>query len=123
MKFPDEKLIFGYWLLIMVFVASAAVFFLLGKSTAKVKRKLFRWYVAIGGVLMLGWFYMLGGPMSLLVFIPIYAITAFISLRNTRFCGSCGKALMNQFIRAKFCPRCGADLDAEETAARDTLKY
>jgi hypothetical protein len=122
MKLPDERLIFAYWLVVVLFIASAACFFLSGRSSAKVKKKLFYWYIAIGGTLIMGWFCMLGGPMSLVVFIPVYAIVSYISLRTTRFCDACGKVLMNQFVPARYCSRCGADLNAQDEAPNDRSK-
>jgi FtsH-binding integral membrane protein len=116
MNFPDSRLVTGYWLAVMVFIVGAMCFFFLGRSSAKFKQKVFYWYIGIGGILVMGWFLMLAGPKSLLLFIPAYAIAAFISLKTTRFCDACGKTLMNQFVRARYCPRCGADLDAQAGA-------
>lgn len=114
MNLPDGRLIFGYWLVVMIFIAASAGFFMLGNATAKTKRKAFYWYVGVGGLLLAGWFYMLGGLSGLLLCVPLYAVSSFICLKTTRFCDACGKTLMNQFFRARYCPRCGADLDDQD---------
>ncbi len=115
MKLPEETIIVIYWLVIAAFVGCFAWFLSFGRSTSAVKRKLFHWYIAIGGLLVMGWFSLLGGVQGLMYFIPLFAIAAYFSLKTTRFCDSCGKTLMNQFTRSRYCPRCGADLDAQET--------
>jgi membrane-bound acyltransferase YfiQ involved in biofilm formation len=113
MKFPDSRLVVGSWLVVATLIISMLAFNFLNNN-ASLKRRVFRWYIVIAGVMIGWWFYLLGGPESLLVLIPVFAVSAYISLKTTRFCDACGKTLMNQFTRAKFCPRCGADLDAQD---------
>lgn len=117
----DVRLIIGCWLAIMVLVIGAGCFFYLGNSSADLKRRVFRWYIVVGGVLVNFWFVLLGGLISLLFSIPLFAISALICIKTTRFCDSCGATRMNQFIRAQFCPRCGADLDAQEELRRSKI--
>jgi hypothetical protein len=43
--------------------------------------------------------------------LPMIAFIPFLNLRNTHFCGHCGKVVHAQpFQRTEFCPRCGAAL-------------
>ena len=114
MNHPDGRLIVGLWLIIMLTVVGFAGFLFLSRSNSQVKRRVFRWYIGVGGALILLWFWVIGGPIALLFGIPLFAISAFISLKTTRFCDSCGRTLMNQFIRARYCPRCGADLGVQD---------
>jgi predicted RNA-binding Zn-ribbon protein involved in translation (DUF1610 family) len=114
MKSPNERLLFIYWLAIAAFIAGSACFFFFGRSSAQVKRKAFRWYIGIGGLLVLGWLWIGIGPQCLLVAIPAFAVSAYLALKTTQFCESCGKVLVNQYVRAKYCPRCGADLSTQE---------
>jgi hypothetical protein len=112
MNIPNDSFVVAYWLVMVVVVAGAVAFFTLGRSNARVKRKVFYWYMAVGGALVLGWFYMLFGLTGVLIFIPLYMFSGYVTLKATRFCNSCGKVLIRQFIPARYCPRCGADLNA-----------
>lgn len=112
------SVIIACWVAIIVLMISAAAFFFLGKSSAAVKRRVFRWYIVVGGILVNCWFLLVGGPAALWIGIPGFAVAAYLCARTTRFCDACGAALMNQFTRVRFCTRCGADLDAQNDSRR-----
>lgn len=53
---------------------------------------------------------------SLLFLVPITLAITYWNIRFTRFCGRCNARIFTgyRFTRAKFCPQCGANLDAVE---------
>jgi ribosomal protein S27AE len=113
MNAPDERLIIGCWLAIVALILGAAGYFYLGPGDAQTKRRVFRWYIIAGGVLLNIWFVLLGGPKMLAVGIPLFLVSGFVSAKTTRFCEACGAVFINQFIRRRYCSRCGADMDAQ----------
>ena len=119
MKFPDVRIVIGSWLVIMSLVIGMFAFNSLNND-ANLKHKVLRWYMVLGGVAIGWWFFLLGGIQGLLAAIVLSPVSALIAWRTTRFCDACGKTLMNQFTKAKFCPRCGADLDAQDENRRMT---
>jgi hypothetical protein len=86
---PDERLLFRLWLVIIVVILGALCVFYLGKSNAQVKKRVFHWYLGIGGLLVLLWFWLLGGPVAFLLGIPLYVVSVLIALKTTRFCQVC----------------------------------
>ena len=66
MNHPDGRLIVGLWLIIMLTVVGFAGFLFLSRSNSQVKRRVFRWYIGVGGALILLWFWVIGGPIALL---------------------------------------------------------
>jgi hypothetical protein len=117
MKYPDPQVVIASWLAIMILIVGVFLFNVLSKD-AELKRKIWRWYMVVGGLVSGWWFYLLGGGVGLLFVIVLVPLTALLNWHTTRFCDARGKTLMNQFSRAKFCPRCGADLDAQDDARR-----
>lgn len=99
-----------------------SVFFLFGVSVmlflqisrnAVLKRKIFRWSLVLMMPLVLGFFWAANAPLPIILgFIPGVVIIALMNLRMIRFCGSCGKTLVNYnlIFRHKFCSDCGASL-------------
>lgn len=87
------------------------LFFTLNKDVAR-KRRLFPRLVIGAGVLFaLVIAFMAPWPAALL-FIPFIGVISWLNIRMTRFCGGCGKILINHqwWSRMNFCPYCGAKL-------------
>src|SRR5262245_44487727 len=119
MKDVDVRILIGVWLAGMVLIVSAMIYFEAATTSGPQKRRMFRWYTVAGGVVITTWFTLLGGWPGLLAAIVLFPPSAFISWQWTRFCDACGATHMNQFMRAKFCARCGADLDAQDEERRN----
>jgi hypothetical protein len=51
---------------------------------------------------------------AVLLFAPFIALITWLNIRMTRFCGVCGKMLINHqwWSSMNFCPHCGAKLEA-----------
>jgi len=100
----------GTWIILGI---ASFCFFFLGKD---VKRKR-KWMpvAAIGtGILFMGFVVAITGQPKVVLFMaPFVALISFINIRNTRFCGSCGRTIYNHmwFSRISFCAKCGAKLD------------
>lgn len=114
MNFPDGRLIVGTWVTIALYIAGSMAYFYWGTSSANVKRRAFLWHAVVCGVLINVWFGLIGGRPFLLLGIPLAVVCGLIAVKTTRFCDACGWPIMNQFIRKRFCSRCGADLDAQD---------
>ena len=99
---------------LVVWVALAAggfMFFAFNKDVAR-KRLYFPRYVIGAGVLF-GLIIAFMAPLpATLLFLPFIALISWLNIRMTRFCGGCGRLLINQqwWVRMKFCPYCGEKL-------------
>lgn len=105
---------FGVWIVLGVF--SAAFFFL--NNNAALKRKVHPPFVIGIGVLFIIFGVLMGfgrDAFFFIVIVPAVAVITILNLRNTKFCGSCGKTLISQnpFTPPKFCSKCGTSLDNE----------
>jgi hypothetical protein len=120
MNQPNQTFLLAYWFVFMLVGVSAVGFLVFSSADGPTKRRVFRWYTVVGGILIAGWFTMLLGMLGFVVAIALLAVTIPLSLRTTRFCDACGATMFNQFMPAKFCRRCGADLDAQDTARRQS---
>ena len=99
----------GIWLLLAL--ASAAFFFLY--NNAALKRRLWRPYVVMAGMILVGFPWMMGMPNEGLYFlIPLAIVLIVLHLRSVRFCSSCGKTVMNSipWSKPELCSKCGAKL-------------
>jgi hypothetical protein len=104
----------GVWIVLGIF--SAAFFFL--NNNAALKRKVHPPFVIGVSILFLCFVLLMGTPRDgffYCIFVPGIVLITVMNLRNTRFCDTCGKTLINQnpFVRPKFCSRCGASLEGE----------
>lgn len=120
MNQPNLTLIVVCWGAIMLLIASAFIYFVLGTSSGPTKRRVFRWYSGVAAVMVAIWFTLFDGITGLVIAIALMVISIPLSFRMTRFCDACGAMTMNQFTRARFCPRCGADLDAQDRVRSST---
>lgn len=87
------------------------MFFSFNKDVAR-KRLYFPRYVIGSGVLF-GLVIALMAPRpAVLLFVPFIGLITWLNLRTTRFCGGCGRTLINQawWSKMKFCPYCGEKL-------------
>ena len=99
-------------------IAGFCLFYL--GSDVVFKRRYFRWYVIGSGVLFLGFIAAVDRSWGALAFMaPAVALISFLSLRATRFCGACGKTVVDSmpFSQAEFCSGCGARFEAETPRA------
>ena len=122
MKDMNGPIIVGYWLVGALLIGSAFAYFTFGKASGQTKRKMFRWYMVIGGLFVSGWFALLGGILAFVAGLALMAVFAPINWYLTRFCDACGATMFNQFVHSKFCPRCGANLDAQDRERADCSK-
>ena len=77
------------------------------------KRKLFPPFVVGIGILFIGFIYLTDPSFSgFYVIIPATIIIVILNIRDTKFCGSCGKTLMLNRLLTKpgYCPNCGEKL-------------
>lgn len=85
------------------------------KRDPSARHRRHRWIVAV--MLTAGWVYMAvrGLPAPLLVAAgALLAGIGWLNLRTTRFCAECGYAVpvtLQQPTVARFCPRCGSELN------------
>ena len=103
------QIFMGTW--IVLGLATFAIFFL--SNDAKLKRKLWPYFVVGGGVLFVGFMLAMGfRGEALYVMVPAIIVISVLSLRSTKFCDSCGKTIINQnfLVKPKFCVKCGAPL-------------
>ena len=91
-----------------------AVFFR-GSRNAKLKRRVFPWFVATGYVLVLLYvgYYARTWQMLLLVLL-IVSVIAVLNIRQTGFCDACGATSIHwaRLSRAGVCSSCGGPLEA-----------
>lgn len=90
-------------------VAGTLLLFL--SRDASLKRRLFRPYVFLVGVLFL--VFLLGSwipSLAYLIIVPAVALIIGLNIYLTQFCDTCGRTIVsnNMFSRASFCPKCGA---------------
>ena len=84
-------------------------------NNAQLKRKLWPPFVIGGGILFVGFIYLMSFQKEVLYFmVPAVILISVINIKATKFCDSCGKTLTNQYFisEAEFCPKCGEKLEA-----------
>ena len=78
------------------------------------KRRLMPVIAGGTGVLFLLFVVVGSGQLKLVLFMgPFVALISYINIRNTTFCGACGKTVYNQlffFSKIEYCAKCGAKL-------------
>ena len=102
----------GVW--IVLGIGSTAFFFL--NNNAALKRKVHPPFVIGVGILFLAFVVLMGMARDAFfycIFVPGIVLITLMNLRNTKFCDTCGKTLINQnpFVRPRFCSKCGASLE------------
>lgn len=78
------------------------------------KRRLFPWFNLIAGVLFVGFVWVAGFPIGVvLVSIPLVALITWLNTRQIRFCDACGKTATSMSLGGKprYCQQCGASVD------------
>ena len=96
-------------------------YFHLSKN-AKMKRRLFPWFMVFLGALFLLWAGLAGWPTrdwkSFLFILAGIAIVTIINIRLFTFCNSCGATLTGAtpFTKARYCAKCGKPLITKSSA-------
>jgi hypothetical protein len=109
---------FVFW--IALGITGFLLFFV--NKDVKFKRRYFRWYVILVGVIFIGFACGTDGSWGALAFMgPAVALITYLNIRGTRFCDKCGRTIIDHmpFSRAEYCSRCGAqllDAGADRTA-------
>jgi hypothetical protein len=93
------------------------------------KRKWFPWFIVLIGVLFV--FFSttiavlssqsLGALRALVFVVPVVCLISWLNIRCAKFCDKCGSTVYRQFSPMRFCPKCGAKLDAKPNTQHDTL--
>jgi hypothetical protein len=80
---------------------------------AKRKRRLFPWGIALSTALFIGSMFALGAPLGVVLgMTPFALLIAWLNLRMTRFCDSCGRTVIGGLGgRPRYCQHCGAPLE------------
>jgi hypothetical protein len=100
----------GTWIVLAV----AGFYFFPARRDVRSKRKWWPWWIALVSVLFIGFVAATGFSTGVLAFmIPVTVMIGLLNLRNTRFCGTCGRMITEPFTRPKYCSKCGGDLDAD----------
>jgi hypothetical protein len=103
---------FIFW--IALGIAGSILFYF--NKNVQFKKKYFRWYVILAGVLFT-LFAGMGAPWQVVLFfiLPAVSLITFLNIRNTTFCDNCGRTVFNNtwFSKAEYCAKCGAKLKAD----------
>lgn len=100
----------GTWILLAI----AGFYIFHTRRDARSKRKWWPWWIALVSVLFIGFVAATGAPPVALAFvIPAAVLIGLLNVRNTRFCGTCGRTITEPFTRPKYCSKCGGDLDED----------
>lgn len=109
----------GTWIILGVV---GLFLFYLGKDVA-FKRRWFPRFIILVGVLFVMFSTTiwclnarsLAGLSIVFLTVPMTFLISYLNIKFTRFCGQCGATLYNQnwFVPMRFCPKCGAGLDAK----------
>jgi hypothetical protein len=106
-----EKVFFVVWGLLAI--VGFLLFYV--NPDAAFKKKYFRWFSALTGALFFLFILWTGFlPYHVfLIIVPVLVLIHLLNVRNTQFCGACGRTSYTShwFTKAQFCSRCGAKLD------------
>lgn len=103
------QLFFGVW--VILGIASFVVF--VASKNARLKRRLWPYFIIITALLLIGFALLLGFPATmLLLMIPAVVLISYMNIRSVRFCDACGKTVFSQnpLKKPKYCSDCGAEL-------------
>lgn len=110
-----EQTKFVIFVVVSTILGVASFVSLLGTADVAVKRKLMPRFAIGAGVLFLCFVYFITLQFWLIIFLtPIVALIMYLNIKFTNFCDSCGRPVMplqNLQIRAKFCGRCGKEIN------------
>lgn len=103
-----------YFLIIVFFAFLLSNLYILHMNKkATVKRKAFRWWMAVFAVFLVAYFvFAVSDKVLLLVVLPVLAGVIFGMLRFTKFCEWCGRVVRTNlpFGERNRCPRCGSSI-------------
>ena len=103
---------FIFW--IALGVAGSILFYF--NKNVHFKKKYFRWYVILAGVLFT-LFVGIGESWQVVLFfiLPSVSLITFLNIKNTTFCDNCGRTIFNNawFSKAEYCAKCGAKLKVD----------
>src|ERR1700737_2781954 len=97
MNAPDARthhlIVFAVWIVIGI----GATCFFFGSKNAKLKRRVFPWFVIGAGATFVVYVILTTdrSPFELLFF-PVIGLITFLNIRMTKFCDSCGAMIFNQ---------------------------
>lgn len=117
MKLTSEQLeaVFPYFLAFWAIAGLAAFAFFAISKNARFKRKAFVALTIVADVILFGFIWATGAPLSFLAIAGTFmALGVWQAIRFTRFCGKCGA---NNFPQSQFqarteCKKCSAPLTA-----------
>jgi hypothetical protein len=97
-----------------VLIAGLGSAFFLFARNARLKRRLWPWWLAATGLMFLvfAWYISQGTAWIYLILLPAVVFFSYVNLRRVRFCDRCGRTVMptTGFAAARFCSSCGAEL-------------
>ena len=102
-----------YLLSLIFFALVLAQIYILNMDTkSKVKRKAFRWWLTVCGVLAVFLCLVVSDKILLVVAIPGLAGVLFAFAKVTKFCDWCGRVVQTNlpFGDRNMCPRCGSTI-------------
>jgi hypothetical protein len=104
--------IFPVFFVVWALLGIGGAIFFYGGENPGLKRKLYPYYIVLISIVFVGFTWYIEGHVPPFLAVMVVAI-AFINLRATRFCNSCGRMAIsrNLFTAPKYCQGCGARLD------------
>ena len=106
--------LFPIFFVIWVALGVAGFFLFYVSKNVQFKKRFFPWYVILAGVLFISFTLVMGFPLGVLYFmVPAVALITFLNIKSTKFCGNCGRTVINQmwFTKVEYCEKCGAKLN------------
>jgi hypothetical protein len=106
--------IFIFWIALGII---GTILFYFSKNV-QFKKKYFRWYIILIGVLFTFWIGVSEPWLVVLFFIlPAVSLISFLNIKYTIFCDNCGRTVYNNpwlsnpwFSKVEYCAKCGAKL-------------
>src|SRR3569832_601005 len=97
----------GFLVLWRALAAGGFLIFQLEKDAAK-KRRYFPRFAAGAGALFALMIALMAPLPAVLLFLPFIALITWLNIRLTKFCGGCGKTIINQqwWTTMSYCPYC-----------------
>ena len=108
---PDiVPIFFAGWIALGV----AGFFLFYVSKNVQFKRRYFRWYMTLAGVLLISFGLGMGFPLQMLFIMLLgVGLITFLNIKMTKFCDNCGKTIINQmwFTKVEYCAKCGGKLN------------